>query len=46
MDIKKPRVQSPISDDFEDLEEDIEDVDEKTNVQVKGPKKKVKELYI
>jgi|SaaInl59LU_5_DNA_1037362.scaffolds.fasta_scaffold260975_1 hypothetical protein len=38
--IKKPRVQSPMSDDIDDM--DDSDIDEKIKVQVKGPKKKVK----
>ena len=38
--IKKPRVQSPVSDDIDDM--DDSDIDEKIKVQVKGPKKKVK----
>jgi hypothetical protein len=40
VDIKKPRVQSPMSDDIDDM--DDSDIDEKIKVQVKGPKKKVK----
>ena len=42
--IKKPRVQSPVSDDIDDM--DDSDIDEKIKVQVKGPKKKVKQLYV
>ena len=38
--IIKPRVQSPMSDDIDDM--DDSDIDEKIKVQVKGPKKKVK----
>ena len=40
VDIKKPRVQSPMSDEMDDM--DDSDIDEKIKVQVKGPKKKVK----
>ena len=42
VDIKKPRVKSPVSDDIEFEDMDDSDIDEKTNVKVKGPKKKVK----
>lgn len=42
--IKKPRVQSPMSDEMDDM--DDSDIDEKVKVQVKGPKKKVKQLYV
>lgn len=46
VDIKKPRVKSPVSDDIEFEDMDDSDIDEKTNVKVKGPKKKVKQLYV
>ena len=40
VDIKKPRVLSPMSDEMDDM--DDSDIDEKIKVQVKDPKKKVK----
>jgi hypothetical protein len=40
LDIKKPRVKSPISDDFDDIEIEDMDVDEHTQIDIKKPKLK------